>query len=257
LSDLKNFDLESKKNIEKMATDKSVKNKSQEWIDKTGPYKYVYNWRWLGLPLIQLPADIVATQELIWTVKPTVIIETGIARGGSLIFNASQLALLDLCENGFVDAKDSKRKCIGIDIDIRSHNREAIEGHPLAAMIHLIEGPSTDDNVLEQINKLIKPDDRVMVVLDSNHTHDHVLLELNKYSPLVTAESYLIVHDTGIEFTQQDAFPDRDWGIGNNPYTAVQSFIKTNPHFVIDEVVCGKLLITSSPSGYLQRQQTN
>ncbi len=254
MNDLKNFELESKVNIEKMAADKAVRDKSQEWIDKTGPYKYVYNWRWMGLPLIQLPADVVATQELIWTVKPTVIIETGIARGGSLIFNASQLALLDLCENGVANAKDSKRKCIGIDIDIRSHNREAIEAHPLASMIHLIEGPSTDDQVLEQINNIVKPDDRVMVILDSNHTHDHVFLELNKYSPLVSSESYLIVHDTGIEFTQNDAFPDRDWSIGNNPYTAVQSFIQENPDFAIDEVICGKLLITSSPSGYLKRK---
>ncbi|MDX2256960.1 MAG: CmcI family methyltransferase [Pseudanabaenaceae cyanobacterium bins.39] len=255
MSDLKNFELESIENIKKLSSDPEVKNVSQEWINKTGPHKYVYNWRWMGLPIIQLPADVVATQEIIWMVKPTVIIETGVARGGSLIFNASQLALLDLCENGKASIEESKRRCIGIDIDIRQHNRDAIVSHPLSPMIQLIEGSSISDQTLNKVKNLLHPEDKVLVILDSNHTHDHVKAELEQYSPLVSCGSYIIVHDTGIEYAVESLFHNRDWGIGNNPLTASKEFLLSNKNFQVDQIVSGKLQITSSPDGYLKRIQ--
>jgi len=236
-----------------MAHDADVKQLSQEWIDKTGLYKYVYNWRWQGLPIIQLPADVVATQEIIWTVQPTVIIETGVARGGSIVFNASQLAMLDLFEKGNTTINESRRRCIGIDIDIRVHNRDEIESHPLSPIITLIEGSSVEDTTVDAVNKLIQPDDIVLVILDSNHTHEHVKTELEKYSNLVSLGSYMIVHDTGIEYSPESLFENRDWGVGNSPLTAVNDFIESNSDFEIDKSISGKLLITSSPDGYLRR----
>lgn len=253
LNDQANFDLESRQNICAMADDVAVKAVSQDWINATGQYRYVYNWKWLGLPIIQLPADVAATQEIIWNVKPTVIIETGVARGGSIVFNASQLAMLDLCEQGSASLVDSKRRCIGIDIDIRSHNRAALESHPLAPMITLYEGSSVEQQTVRFVEELIKPEDRVMVILDSNHTHEHVLRELELYSGLVSPGSFLIVHDTGIELAPEDAFANRDWGRGNNPLTAMQEFLTTNTNLVIEHNICDKLLISSSPSGYLRR----
>lgn len=253
MNDHANFDRESLENIGAMARDAAVKSVSQEWINTTGQYRYVYNWKWMGLPIIQLPADVVATQEIIWSVKPTVIVETGVARGGSIVFNASQLALLDLCEGVSTSVAGSKRRCIGIDIDIRSHNREALDSHPLAAMITLYEGSSIDQGTADFVADLIGPEDRVMVILDSNHTHEHVLRELELYSRLVSPGSFLVVHDTGIEMAPDDAFVDRNWGRGNNPLTAMQEFLATSPDFVIEDSICDKLLITSSPSGYLRR----
>ena len=187
---------------------------------------------------------------IIWEVKPTVIIETGIARGGSLVFNASQLALLDLCSNGSVSVTQSKRRCIGIDIDIRSHNRSEIESHALAPMITLVKGSSVDGDVVRHVATMIKPEDRVLVILDSNHTCQHVKQELNYYSKLVSSGSYLIVHDTGIEFAPEEFFENRDWGKGNNPLTAVKEFLNENETFKIDRHITDKLLITSSPEGY-------
>ena len=253
LSDLEEFKRDSIFNLEKMCSDENVKKVSQEWINQTGKHNYAYNWRWLGLPIIQLPADIVATQELIWKIEPTVIIETGVARGGSLIFNASQLAMLDLCKYGSSSIMNSERRCIGIDIDIRPHNRGAIESHPLSPMIQMVEGSSTDEITFNKVMELIKPDDKIMVILDSNHTHAHVKEELVMYSPLVSLESYIVVHDTGIEFSPDSAFKNRDWGVGNNPLTAILEFLDSNDTFQVDKLQSDKLLITSSPNGYLQR----
>ncbi len=253
MNDLKNFELESIENIRKLSEDPAVKRVSQEWIDRTGAYKYVYNWRWMGLPIIQLPNDIVAVQEIIWSVRPTVIIETGVARGGSIIFYASQLALLDLCESGQASLKSSARKCIGIDVDIREHNRKAIESHPLSPLVTLIQGSSTDASTLKTVQSMLKPDDTVMVILDSNHTHDHVMCELTGYAPLVSIGSYIVVHDTGIEYAPQEAFSNRAWGVGNNPMTAAAEFLTTSSGFVVDDLICGKIQITSSPNGYIKR----
>lgn len=249
------YEQESLANIERMGTDEEVKRLSQNWINKTGAHRYVYNWHWLGLPIIQLPQDIVASQELIWKVKPTLIIETGVARGGSLTFYASQLALLDLTEHGVArtDGK-SKRRCLGIDIEIRPHNKEAIEKHPLASYIKLYQGSSISQQVIDFVKSEIKPDDVVMVILDSNHTYEHVKQELELYSPLVSSGSYIVVHDTGIEFAPEDSFPNRDWGIGNNPHTAVKEFVSDNQLFHLDPATNAKLLITSSPDGYIKRK---
>ena len=183
----------------------------------------------------------VAMQELIWKTKPDIIIETGVARGGSLILSASILHLLN--GNGRV---------VGIDIDIRPHNREAIESHPLAFRINLIQGSSIDQSVIDQVKKHVKPEHRVMVILDSNHTHDHVLEELRLYSDLTTKDCYLVVMDTVVDDMPKDYFPDRPWGKGNNPKTAVHEFLKTNDRFEIDESIHNKLLITVAPDGYLK-----
>lgn len=254
MNDQKSFELESLENIKRLGADKSLHDLSNVWINKTNPYKYAYNWRSLGLPIIQFPQDIVITQEIIWKTKPTIIIETGIARGGSLTLAASQLALLDLSEKKTINLDHiPTRFCIGIDIDIRKHNKNAIKSHPFIKYIKLIEGSSTSSTVFDKVKSLIKRDDKVMVILDSNHTYKHVIHEINMYSELVSIENYLVVHDTGIEFVPDDLIVNRSWGKGNNPLTAVKEFLTKNDKFVIDKEVNDKLLITSSPNGYLKR----
>lgn len=254
MNDLKNFERESLENIKNMGKDQSLRDLSNEWILKTNPYKYAYNWRWQGLPIIQFPQDIVVTQEIIWNVKPTLIIEAGIARGGSLTFAASQLALLDITEDGKANVDEpKKRRCIGIDIDIRPHNRKVLEEHPLFSYMELIEGSSTAQEIVDKVAARIRPDDVILVILDSNHTHDHVLKELNLYSPFVSKGSYIIVHDTGIELVPKEIFDDRNWGPGNNPMTAAQEFLQANEQFEVDQLINSKLLITSSPKGYIKR----
>ncbi len=230
-----------KKNIEKMSHDKLINDTTNNWFTTVSDYQYSYNFDWLGLPIIQFPQDMVAIQEIIWKTKPDVIIETGVARGGSLVLSASILHLLN--SNGIV---------VGVDIDIRSHNRKAIEEHPLSFRINLIQGSSVDFDVVEQVKSFIKPEHKVMVILDSNHTHQHVLDELKLYSPLVTKDCYLVVMDTVVEDMPDDYFPDRPWGRGDNPKTAVHEFLKSNDRFEIDESIHNKLLITVAPVGYLK-----
>jgi cephalosporin hydroxylase len=219
--------------------------------------KYSYNFRSLGRPVIQYPQDMVAVQELIWKIKPDLIIETGIAHGGSLIMSASMLALLDICEaidSGTVlDPKKSKRKVVGLDIDIRQHNREAIEAHPMSSRIQMIQGSSIAPEVIEQVKSIAKNYQRVLVCLDSNHTHDHVLAELEAYAPLTSVGSYCVVFDTIVEDMPKSMFPDRPWGPGNNPKTAVWEYLKTHSEFEIDKQIENKLLITVAPDGYLKR----
>lgn len=219
--------------------------------------KYSYHFCWLGRPIIQYPQDIVAVQELIWQIRPDLIIETGIAHGGSLILSASMLALLDYCEAAedgkMLDPRASHRRVLGIDIDIRAHNRAAIETHPLAHKIDMIEGSSIVPEVIEKVWGIANGYDRVLVCLDSNHTHDHVMAELQVYAPLASVGSYCVVFDTVIEDMPPDMFPDRPWGPGNNPKTAVWEFLKTNPEFEIDKSIQHKLMITVAPDGYLRR----
>ena len=219
--------------------------------------KYSYNFSWTGRPIIQYPQDMVAMQELIWQVKPDLIIETGIAHGGSLVFSASMLALLDMCnaiESGeTINPKESKRKVLGIDIDIRAHNRAAIEAHPMASLIQMIQGSSIAPEIIKQIIEIADNYSRVLVCLDSNHTHEHVLAELEAYAPLVSSGSYCVVFDTIIEDMPADMFPDRIWGPGNNPKTAVWEYLKSHPQFEIDKSIPHKLLITVAPDGYLKR----
>lgn len=220
--------------------------------------KYSYNFSWQGRPIIQYPQDMVAMQELIWSIKPDLIIETGIAHGGSLIFSASMLALLDMCnaiEAGTtLDPKNSKRKVLGIDIDIRAHNRAAIEAHPMASRIQMIQGSSIAPEIIVQVKEFAQGYNRILVCLDSNHTHDHVLAEIEAYAPLTSAGSYCVVFDTIIEDMPAGMFPDRPWGQGNNPKTAVWEYLKTHPEFEIDKSIQHKLLITVAPDGYLKRK---
>jgi cephalosporin hydroxylase len=221
-----------------------------------GPH-YSYNFTWLGRPIIQYPQDMAAMQEIIWQTKPDLIIETGIAHGGSLIFSASMLALLDCCdavENGRAfDPHASKRRVLGIDIDIRAHNRAAIESHPMASRIQMIQGSSIAPEIIEQVRVLAANYSRILVCLDSNHTHDHVLAELEAYAPLTSVGSYCVVFDTVVEDMPKEMFPDRPWGPGNNPKTAVWEYLKTHPEFEIDRSIQHKLLITVAPDGYLRR----
>jgi cephalosporin hydroxylase len=235
------FEKEKIENIRKIGQDTYLHILSNEWITGVSKYKYSYNFSWMGRPIIQFPQDIIAMQEIIWQVKPDLIIETGIAHGGSLIFYASMLELIG--GNGQV---------LGVDIDIREHNRFAIEQHPMFKRIRMIQGSSIDQRVAKQVYEFATGKGKVLVALDSYHTHDHVLQELNLYSPLVTKDSYLVVFDTIIEDMPEDSFPDRPWGKGNNPKTAVRKFLETNHRFVVDKEIANKLLITVAPDGYLR-----
>lgn len=231
-------------------------------------YKYAHNFTWLGIPIIQVPQDIYIIQELIWKVKPDLIIETGIAHGGSLVMSASMLAILDYCESikkgealKILNPLYYGRKVIGIDIEIRSHNRKAIEAHPLSHLIEIVEGNSVYPNTIEQVKKITKDykNKNIIVFLDSNHTHEHVLSELGAYAPLVSIGSYCVVWDTGIEdlpeYMNGNTGNDENkkWRKGNNPKTAVLEFLKYNDNFEIDNTITSKLMITSSPYGFLKR----
>ena len=230
---------------------------SKEWINAANARKYSYHFEWLGRPVIQYPQDIVGMQELIWAIRPDLIIETGIAHGGSLIFSASMLAQLDMCEaieaGVSFNPKESRRKVLGIDIDIRAHNRAAIEAHPMASRIQMIQGSSIAPEIIEQVKKVASGYNRILVCLDSNHTHEHVLAELQAYAPLTSVDSYCCVFDTIVEDMPADMFPDRPWGPGDNPKTAVWEYLKTHPEFEIDKSIQHKLLITVAPDGYLKR----
>jgi len=219
--------------------------------------QYSYNFAWLGRPIIQYPQDMVAMQELIWSVRPDLIIETGIAHGGSLILSASMLAMLDLCDaidaGETIDPRISRRKVLGIDIDIRPHNRAAIESHPMASRIEMIQGSSVAPEIIQQVQSIASDYKCVLVCLDSNHTHDHTLAELEAYAPLTSLGSYCVVFDTIVEDLPKDMFADRPWGPGNNPKTAVWEYLKSHREFIIDESIEHKLLITVAPDGYLRR----
>jgi len=213
--------------------------------------RYSYEFEWLSRPIIQYPQDIVAFQELVSSVKPELIIETGIAHGGSLVLSASLLCLLDVMEG--VDPRQSKRKVIGVDIDIRPHNREALENHPLRFKMELIEGSSVDPSIVNTIRSRANDYQSVLVSLDSNHTHEHVLGELNAYADLVTLGSYCIVFDTVIENLPSGLYVDRPWDVGNNPMTAARLWLKDHPEFVVDQAIDSKLQISVAPEGYLKR----
>jgi len=250
------FNGQCTKEAQAMASDHALRTKTLEWIDAVAPYKYTYHFKWLGLPIIQFPQDILAMQELIWDVKPDLIIEIGIARGGSLLFYASMMAMIDYCEAAeagkTLDLAAGRRRVLGVDIDIRAHNRAAIEAHPLGHKIDMIQGSSVDSEIIAQVCEHAKGYEHVLVCLDSNHTHDHVIAELEAYAPLVSLESYCVVFDTLIEDMRTEMFSDRPWGKGDNPKTAVREFLKKNVRFIIDREIENKLLITVAPDGYLR-----
>jgi|ETNmetMinimDraft_23_1059889.scaffolds.fasta_scaffold31464_3 cephalosporin hydroxylase len=247
MSKYKEFREECKHEIKQMGEDQSLTEITDDWMNAANNKKYSYHFEWMGRPIIQYPQDIMAMQELIWRIKPDLIIETGIAHGGSLIYYASLLELLETTNTV------TGGRIVGIDIDIREHNREAIESHPMFKRIELIEGSSINDETICAVKSKIGAAKNIMVVLDSNHTHDHVLKELELYEEFVSEGSYLVVFDTVIENMSEDMFDDRPWGIGDNPMTAVKQFLKDRNDFEIDSEIDNKLLITVAPSGYLRR----
>ncbi|MBK1642768.1 cephalosporin hydroxylase [Chromatium okenii] len=237
-----NYRAEKKARVAEFADDAEFRALSKQWRIAALQRKYMNNGSWLGRPIIQLPMDMLAVQELLWAIKPDLVIETGIAHGGSLILSAS---ILELIGHGRV---------LGIDIDIRTHNRQAIENHPLAHRITLIEGSSINPSTVAKVHAEAKDAKKVIVLLDSNHTHAHVLAELNAYADLVSVDSYCVVFDTFVEDMPDDyVWNDRPWGKGNNPKTAVREWLKTHPEFIIDHSIEDRLLITSAPDGFLRR----
>lgn len=251
------FEKEVEERLAGISEQRELKDSALRFVEESIRPKYSYNFFWLGRPIIQYPQDMVAVQELIWKVRPDLIVETGIAHGGSLILSASMLALLDMTEaieagNSFDPAK-STRKVVGLDIDIRAHNRKAIEAHPLFSRIKMIEGSSIDPEVVAQVHEIASGYKRVMVFLDSNHTGAHVRAELEAYAPLVSIGSYCLVFDTIVEDLPADMYPDRPWGPGDNPKTALWAYLKEHPEFEIDRSYDAKLLISMAPNGYLKR----
>lgn len=245
-------------NIQGLGSDNEVRKSGLKWVmNASVRHNYSYNFTWLDRPIIQLPQDIVAMQEVVWRTKPDLIIETGIAHGGSLIFSAMMLALLDFTDSieagSALNPSHSQRKVLGIDIDIRPHNRAAIDGHPMASRIQMIQGSSITPETIAQVHDIAANYRRVLVCLDSNHTHKHVLAELEAYAPLTSPGSYCVVFDTLIEDLPEAIFLDRPWGPGDNPKTAVWEYLKSHPEFEIDKNIQDKLVITVAPDGYLRR----
>jgi cephalosporin hydroxylase len=239
------FKKRNKKIIDSMSKNLKLKDISEKWFLESIKNEYSYHFTWLGLPIIQYPQDIIALQEIIWKVKPDLVIETGVARGGSIIFSASLLELI------------GKGEVIGIDINIKKENKKVIEKHPLSKRIHLIEGSSTDKEIINQIRKFVQNKKKILVVLDSNHTHKHVLKELKIYSSFVSKNSYLIVFDTVVDELPDEVLKNRPWGKNNNPKSAVKAFLKINDRFKIDKNIDKKLLLTVAPMGYLKCIKSN
>ncbi|MBP1870885.1 cephalosporin hydroxylase [Ensifer adhaerens] len=254
---MSDFAKEVEARVAAVPANKDLNDSAAQFMRTSIASQYSYNYFWLGRPIIQYPQDMVAMQELIWAVKPDLIIETGIAHGGSLILNASMLALLELSEAAekgeMVDPAKPKRKVLGIDIDIRAHNKAAIEAHPMASRIEMIQGSSTAPEIVEQVRKVAADYSRVLVSLDSNHTHAHVLEELNLYAPLTSVGSYCVVFDTVVEDLPKELSGDRPWGPGDSPKSAVAEYLKVHPEFEVDQSIDNKLLITVAPGGYLKR----
>lgn len=269
LDPIADFRRQVAENIRNIGDDQTFLELSNAWVRHSIRHNYAHNFTWLGRPVLQVPQDLYAIQELVWACRPDLIIETGIAHGGSLVMSASMLALLDYCDavaaGAVLDPKVSRRKVVGIDIDIRAHNRAAIEAHPLRHKIHTIQGSSITPEVAAQVAAHAQDYERIMVFLDSNHTHDHVLTELELYAPLVSKGSYCVVWDTGVEDLPAEMCADRPWGKGNNPKTAVWEYMRRletegrsardggRLRFEYDRTIEHKIAITASPDGFLKR----
>ena len=245
--ELKIFNKEKEKRIKNNGNNIKFQKASKNFLKESILPKYSYNFTWLGVPIIQIPQDMYQLQEIIWNKKPNLIIETGIAHGGSLIFNASMLSLLNTY-------KKEKRIVLGVDIDLRAHNKKIIQSHYLKKYIKTIEGSSIDKNVFSQVKKISKSFNKVLVILDSNHTHDHVLNELNLYSDLVSKNSYCIVFDTIINDMPSSFYNDRSWNKKENPKSAISVFLSKNPNFKIDRNIDNKLMVTMAKNGYLKKK---
>jgi cephalosporin hydroxylase len=241
------FDNERTARIAANSSNKKLSESASAFMKDTLDAQYSYNFSWLGRPIIQYPQDIVAMQEIIWTCKPDLIIETGIAHGGSLIFSASMLELNAACGG------PSHAKVLAVDIDIRPHNRDAIENHPMFKRIEMIQGSSIESGIVAEVRRRAAGFKNVLVSLDSNHTHDHVLEELKAYAPLTSVGNYCVVFDTIVENMPAEMFGDRPWAPGDNPMTAVNAYLADHPEFVVDTAVDHKLKISVAPSGYLKR----
>jgi cephalosporin hydroxylase len=241
------FDKERSERLQQNGRNEELKSAAAAFMKASTEPKYSYNFSWLGRPIIQYPQDIVAMQELIWSIQPDLIIEAGIAHGGSLIFMSSMLELNAAC-GGPKDAE-----ILGVDIDIRAHNRTAIEAHPMFKRISMIQGSSIAPEIIAQVKAKAAGKKRVLVCLDSNHTHEHVLAEMEAYAPLTSVGSYCVVFDTIVEDLPKEMYPDRPWGPGDNPKTAVWQYLKDHPEFVVDSEIDNKLLISVAPQGYLKR----
>jgi cephalosporin hydroxylase len=254
---MSDFQDEVKARIATYPLNKALTSAAEMFMFHSTQPKYSYNFSWQGRPIIQYPQDIVAMQEIIWKVKPDLIIETGIAHGGSLVFSASMLALLDMVEAINTDTpfnpKASSRKVLGIDIDIREHNQKAILNHPMSSRIEMISGSSIDPDIINQVKNFALPYSKILICLDSNHTHEHVLKELEAYASLTSIDSYCVVFDTIVEYLPANTYPDRAWGPGNNPQSAINEYLLTHPEFLIDKEISNKLLISVAPNGYLKR----
>jgi cephalosporin hydroxylase len=238
---IRQFQDDVRREIEGMKRDRAFRDRSLDWLAASLGHRYSYHFTWMGRPIIQYPQDVLAMQEIIWRVRPDLIVETGIAHGGSLVFHASMLELLGAGE------------IVGIDVDIRAHNRAELDAHPMRRRMTLIEGSSVAPEVVREVAARAGAAERVLVVLDSNHTHEHVARELEAYAGLVTPGSYCVVFDTVIEDLPGETYPDRSWGPGNSPKTAVREFLERDDRFRVDEEIEAKLGITVAPSGYLVR----
>ena len=254
---IKQFHQETQARVATNGRDSEFQALSQKWLKESMQRQYVYNFSWMGRPVIQYPQDMIALQELVWTVKPDLIIETGIAHGGSLVLSASLLALLDISDaitsGQSIKPSQSLRKVIGIDIDIRAHNRAAIEAHPMASRIQMIQGSSIAKDTVDLVLEAAQGFKKILVCLDSMHTHDHVCAELEAYAGLVTPGSYCVVFDTFVQDMPKGFFSDRPWDVGNNPKTAVWEYLKVHPEFEIDRSFPEKLMVTVAPDGFLKR----
>ena len=254
---MSDFKSDIPKRIAQMRSNEALTKPGLEFLRASAVAEYSYNYHWMDRPIIQYPQDIVAMQELIWEIKPDLIVEMGIAHGGSLIFSASMLALMDMVDaieaGTTMDPSKSQRKVLGVDVDIRAHNKAAMDAHPMRSRIEMIEGSSIDDAIIQQVHDFAKDYKRILVCLDSNHTHDHVRAELEAYAPLTSVGSYCVVFDTLIEDMAEDAYPNRSWGKGDNPKTAVWDYLETHPEFEIDKDIPDKLQITVAHDGFLKR----
>jgi cephalosporin hydroxylase len=229
-----------------LASPEAFRIVSKAWLRAGWDTKYVYSFSWLGRPIIQLPDDLIRLQEVIYRIQPDVIIETGVAHGGSLVFYASLCKVLD------------RGRVVGVDVEMRPHNRKAIETHPLSRYITLVEGNSIDDAVLAQVRSLIRQGDKVLVVLDSCHTKEHVLQELMAYGPFVARDSYIVACDGIMEDVAGGPRTQPDWN-WNNPKQAVFEFLRNDPAFILEEppFLFNEGLVrdrvTYWPSAYLKR----
>ena len=245
MNPIESYKEECRSRIKEQGMSQSLLKLSNAFTEATIRSGYSYNFTWMGRPIIQYPQDMIAMQEIIWEVKPDLIIETGIAHGGSLIYYASILELI------------GKGEVLGIDIDIRFHNRKEIEKHPMFSRITMIEGSAISNEVIDQVSSHVSGKPTVMVCLDSNHTHGHVLKELELYSPFVTVGSYLVTFDTIVEDLPADLYKDRHWTVGDNPKTAVREFLESNDDFIVNSEIDNKLLVSVAPGGYLKRVNNN